>query len=307
MTADGVVSELPTGTVLALCDKLLGEVGRRSHRFAWLRTPGDVADAWLPVDGYYPRHRLVVICHPDHTPHDDLFAKLVPRHGLRLLQFTPDELGSDSSRAEDVLRRMIARLPPALGLEAAEDARPRSARRKLRDDGSTNVGAAGRASARAAESADASAADQPVQRPRPGRLAPLSLPATDGVAGQAEIVAAGVVAGAALVAACGAELIWAVISVMLDSGRVVLGLGIAFDACARVLGTLDSERAGRTQWAWACAVIGSPAVVAAARVWPRMGRPGGASAPGEQPIEAAPFAGLMATLALVCIFIGLIS
>jgi hypothetical protein len=120
-------------------------------------------------------------------------------------------------------------------------------------------------------------------------------------------VAVGVAAGLALAVVCGAELIVAVIAVALDSGRFVLGLGLAVDACARVLGTLDSQRVGKTDWAWACAIVGSPAVIAAAYVWPRPRRPGRRSGPGDIPIEAAPLAGLMATLALVCILIGLVT
>jgi hypothetical protein len=102
-------------------------------------------------------------------------------------------------------------------------------------------------------------------------------------------------------------LILAVIAVALDAGRPVLGLGLALDACARVLGTIDAERVGKTDWAWACAIVGSPAVVAAAFVWPRPRRPGRRSGPGDIPIEAAPLAGLMATLALVCVLVGLVT
>src|SRR5436305_2776461 len=129
MMADGLSRELATGAYQALCDKVLEEVGRRSHRFAWLRAPGTVADAWLPVEAYYPRHRLVVVCHAERTPYDDLFRQLVPPHGLRLLQFKPAELGGDLAAAERVLRRMIARLPdPAQPDARAEEPRARSSR-----------------------------------------------------------------------------------------------------------------------------------------------------------------------------------
>jgi hypothetical protein len=125
-----------------------------------------------------------------------------------------------------------------------------------------------------------------------------------------EIVVVGVAAGLALAAICGIELIVAVIAVALDSGRVVLGLGIAFDACARVLGALDSERAGETGWAWAWAIVGSPMVVAIAlghrspartRSRPRQ------AGSGETAIEVAPLGILIASLALVCVLVGLIS
>jgi hypothetical protein len=129
----------------------------------------------------------------------------------------------------------------------------------------------------------------------------------DPTAGHAETVAVGVVAGLALAVVCGGELVLAVIVVALDSGRVILGLGLAIDACARVLGTLDARRVGKTGWAWASAIVGSPAVIAAAVLWPRPRRPGRMTGPGDVPIEAAPFAGLIATVALVCVLIGLVS
>jgi len=48
--------------VLDLCDEILGEAGLRQHRFDWLvgdrSSTGRVAR--LPVDSYYPQHRLVI-------------------------------------------------------------------------------------------------------------------------------------------------------------------------------------------------------------------------------------------------------
>jgi hypothetical protein len=143
------------------------------------------------------------------------------------------------------------------------------------------------------------------QRPGPARLHSRRTRAV--AAAHPEIVAVGVAAGLALAVVCGAELIAAVIAVALDSGRVVLGLGIACDACARALGTLDSERVGKPEWAWGCAIFGSPVVVAAAFLWPRPRRPRGPSDPTQVPVEAAPLAGLLASLALVFILIGLVS
>jgi ferric-dicitrate binding protein FerR (iron transport regulator) len=110
-------------------------------------------------------------------------------------------------------------------------------------------------------------------------------------------VAVGVVAGLVLAAICGAELVAGVMAVTLSSGRVLLGLGIALDACARALGALDAGRAGKAGWAWSCAIIGSPAVVAAALSWRR----------GEIRIEAAPLAGLIAGLAIVFVVVGLVA
>ena len=52
---------LGTPAILALCDRAIGEVGRRKHVFTWLRAPGSMAGEWLAVDAYYPGHRLVVL------------------------------------------------------------------------------------------------------------------------------------------------------------------------------------------------------------------------------------------------------
>jgi hypothetical protein len=123
-------------------------------------------------------------------------------------------------------------------------------------------------------------------------------------------VAVGVAAGLALAMLCGIELIVGVIAVALDSGRVVLGLGIAFDACARILGALDSERAGETGWAWAWAIVGSPTVVAIAlapRSEARNRSQARRARRSETAIEVAPLGILMATLALVCVVVGLLS
>src|SRR2546421_11361013 len=95
------------GAILALCDRLLDEVGRRSHLFSWLRAPGSGPGEWLAVDGYYPRNRLVVVCREDRS-HDGLFAELVPAHGLRLLGLAPSELSAEPAEAEAALRRRIA-------------------------------------------------------------------------------------------------------------------------------------------------------------------------------------------------------
>lgn len=48
--------------VLQLCDELLGEVGLRQHLFDWLLgDPGKHGSRRrLPVDGYWPGHRVVV-------------------------------------------------------------------------------------------------------------------------------------------------------------------------------------------------------------------------------------------------------
>src|SRR6478752_1555369 len=98
---------------LSLCDRALGEVGRRSHRFAWLRAPGGGPREWIPVDAYYPVNRLVVVCGERSVEDDAVFAELVPAHGLRLLELDPAELGAvgtggafeDPAAAEQALAR----------------------------------------------------------------------------------------------------------------------------------------------------------------------------------------------------------
>src|SRR5256886_8311873 len=109
MTADGVAESeragiLPVPAVLSLCDRTLGEIGRRGHMCAWLRA----GDGWLPVAAYYPGQRLVLTC----APLEDAQAEAVRAHGLRLLEVDVDALGDDRDDAERALRRMIVDLGP---------------------------------------------------------------------------------------------------------------------------------------------------------------------------------------------------
>lgn len=48
--------------VLDLCDRALGEIGLRQHRFDWLRGDPGLSGrrAQLPVDGYWPENNIVV-------------------------------------------------------------------------------------------------------------------------------------------------------------------------------------------------------------------------------------------------------
>jgi hypothetical protein len=101
---------LEVSEVVDLCDRVLGEPARRSHLFAWLRAPGASAEEWLPVDAYYPAHRLVVVWHGQPSAHDAVYAHEVPAHGLRLLELTPAALDGDP---DATLRRLIAALGPA--------------------------------------------------------------------------------------------------------------------------------------------------------------------------------------------------
>src|SRR5438270_10309628 len=81
--------------ILDVCDALLEEICRRRHLFSWLRVPSAAAGEWLPVDGYYPARRVVVVCGDVDDERDEVFEALVPAHGLRLLRVVPDELGDD--------------------------------------------------------------------------------------------------------------------------------------------------------------------------------------------------------------------
>jgi hypothetical protein len=129
MTADGLAAEVraPAGTgervppldldtIVGLCDQALGEIGRRSHCFAWLRAPDAGAEEWLAVDAYYPANRLVVICRSGSDPHAQLCTELVPAHGLRLLAADLAQLGSDRGEAEAFVRRSLSAIgPPPVG------------------------------------------------------------------------------------------------------------------------------------------------------------------------------------------------
>src|SRR5947209_4253857 len=123
--AAGEGDVLPVSSVLAMCDRVLREIGRRHHLFAWLRLPDGDGDGWLPVDGYYPRNRLVVVCRETTDEHDRLYAEMVPAHGLRLLRVSAQELGSDPAAAMQTLERLLAGLGlPERGPEIPEPATP---------------------------------------------------------------------------------------------------------------------------------------------------------------------------------------
>jgi len=251
---------LPAATILSMCDRLLGEVGRRSHMFAWLRVPGASAGQWLAVDAYYPRSRLVVMCRPTPGPHDALYRELIPARGLGLLTLDPAALGDDPEAVQAALAGQLGRPEPG---------------RSGRNPGMARV---------SSQSRQTEASDwAPVKVER--------MAVTPAVQ-----QGLGVVVGLILAVVLFAELFLAVIVVALDAGRPLLGLAIALEACSRGLGTVAAERAGERGWACACAIGGAP-VVAWFALAPRPGRP--EVEPGALAGLLAVLAGGLALLALL--------
>ncbi|MBY8341243.1 hypothetical protein LXH13_19435 [Streptomyces spinosirectus] len=130
--------------VVGLCNQVLGETALAQHKFDWLLgDPGRGGRrAKLPVDAYWPGHRLVVeyreLQHDQPTPHFDKPDTLtvsgvhrgeqralydarrdteIPAHGLRLIVIRPADLDADGrgrlrrNRETDLaaLKRILAR------------------------------------------------------------------------------------------------------------------------------------------------------------------------------------------------------
>jgi hypothetical protein len=344
MTADGPASHasgeatgdrtqgLPAATLIELCDGLLGEIARRSHCFAWLRTADAGTEEWLAVDAYYPANRLVVVCRAAAGPDDQLFAERVPAHGLRLLTLVPATLGADRTAAQESLRRSLSELQPppppmlpdepavtrALAALAQPPARavavlsgrpaqavaaltqPKPARVALGRRAGTGV-PAGRSPAPGRRSVPRGLSPAPHARrsvPRgrsPGPGAPTDQDAVP-PARSAWAELPGVLAGVVLAAILCAEIYLAVGTEALGAGRVLLGSGLLLDAGARALGTLAAERAGRPVWAWGCVIGGSPVVAVFALYRPD----------GPEPVDPAPLAGLLSLLAIGIIALSIL-
>lgn len=130
--------------VIDLCEQVLGEPASRQHRFDWLR--GDLSEsgrrARLPVDAYFPAHKLVVEYrerqHYEAVPHFDKPDRMtvsgvhrgeqrrrydqrreteIPRHGLRLMVFRYDQFDVDTRGR---LRRNREHDLRIIGLELTE-------------------------------------------------------------------------------------------------------------------------------------------------------------------------------------------
>jgi hypothetical protein len=262
--------------VLTLCDRILGEVGRRQHLFSWLRAPGTTSGEWLPVDAYYPGRRLVVVCAERPSEHELLFDELIPAHGLRFLHLEPRELSRERAQAELQVRDAIERLklPAPRVIDAPiGDRTPRE-------------------SAMSRVSASFAQAAAPPARPR--RVATRAALAAERQA--APSLAMGMTVGLALAFALVLELYFGVGSLAMNGGHWVLALGLAFDCCARVLGTVAAGRAGQPGWAWWCVVGGSPAVAAFTLF----------GAEGRVTTEPGPIAGLISVLAIGLVVLAVV-
>lgn len=273
MTTEGTAPELLRShpgrgleQALSACDRLLEEIGRRVHMFAWLRAPS--GEAWLAVDAYYPGNRVVVICRSEPGPHDELYRREVPAHGLRLLELGPGELeGTPASR--DRIAQLVGALAPV--------ARPHDEAAQREPRPSPVL-----AALRPATGAEATRVARMPVRPPP----PLTTEA---------FVAGGVIVGVLMVLVLGLECYGAVLA--LGAGHVLLAFGVALDAIARALGATAAGRAREAAWLWGCALVGSPAVASFA-TFDR----------SEAPLpEPAPLAGLLALVALGVLALALIA
>jgi hypothetical protein len=245
-------------TLLNRCDAQLGEIGRRMHRFSWLRAPGAPIEQCLVVDAYYPGNRIVVICGSQTDEERALCQELIPTHGLRLLTLQPEQFTDDPAQTAQLLSEMLGRLaaarprpqepvrayvapPSAPRASASSTAAPASA------PPTTPLGAASAAAQRARVSADpaASAAES----------------GADERSAREQRERAGMVLGVSLLVVTVAELMIFVAILGFGDGHPLLAIGFALDASARVLGTIAFARDGDDDRAWGCVIIGSPAVV----------------------------------------------
>jgi hypothetical protein len=254
---------------LDLCDRLLGEIGRREHRFAWLRTPGSDGQEWLAVDAYYPGNRVVICCSADPEARA-LCAQLVPANGLHLVTIVPTELGGDFQATALGIRERLERsgwsprptptATPAPVMAAAAPAPSPTPRSGV---------PARRTTSAAASAAAATATRTPRSTEYDQRF--------------------GVAIGLALSAIVLLEAFLGVVVVGAEHGHLLLGLGIVLDAGARVIGTMTAGHDGDHETAWAALIVGSPVVVS-------FNRP--------EASETAKVAGVVATVALSVATLG---
>ena len=310
--------------ILVACDRVLGEIGRRDHMFGWLRVPDADPPQWLSVDAYYPGNRLIVLCggHPDELAR--LCAEMAPTHGLRLLELDPGEL-DDSDGLDGALERRLAELPPVVrpsgslpdregsGARAAsllpQPATPPVVRHKVGESRAAATARGARfvathdppAAVGVIDSQPATAGPAPptpVRRPTPSSVRrPTPSSVRRPTASPARTLQApGVLVGLVVIAVLCLELYYGVARFALGGGHVLLAFGLALDCCARALGTVSARRAGKNDWMWSCALIGSPAVAMFALY----------AGEGEPPPEPGPLAGLLALSACAAVVIAVL-
>ncbi|HWC86943.1 MAG TPA: hypothetical protein VG388_10410 [Solirubrobacteraceae bacterium] len=91
--------------ILNLCDSVVGETSLRRHVFDWLVAPG--GREGLPVDAYYPSRDLVVLCQEQTDAYREVYAELVPAHGLGLLTIDLGKFRADAGHAFSLLLREL--------------------------------------------------------------------------------------------------------------------------------------------------------------------------------------------------------
>jgi hypothetical protein len=264
---------LTVADALNICDRLLGEPARRRHLFAWLRAPGAPADEWLPVDGYYPGNKLVVVWHASPQTSNAVYSELVPAHGFRLLELTPQVVGADPTEAEARLRARIEKLGPAP--RRAQEAQPRERRLSFAAPAAAQPAPQGRAAAPEARAAT------PQAQAAVAEAVPLG-------------AGFGAVMGVVLLVVLVAEVYLGVAVVGAGHEQPLLALAFALDAGARALGTIDAGHAGLRDWAWLCALGGSPLVATFASQQRQ----------GTVASQAAPLAGAISLMAMALAVLG---
>jgi hypothetical protein len=310
--------------ILVACDRVMGEIGRRDHMFAWLRVPDADPPHWLSVDAYYPGNRLIVLCggHSDEVAR--LCAEFAPTHGLRLLELASGEI-DDRVGLDTTIERRLADLPPVVrpsgslpdhregpGARAAsllpQPATPPVARHRV---GESRAAATARgvrfvathdppAPVEVTERQPATAGPgrptpSPVRRPPPTRR-PTGAAGRPPARQPRSLQVPGVLVGLVVIAILCLELYYGVAQFALGGGHLLLAFGLALDCCARALGTVSARRAGKNDWMWSCALIGSPAVAMFALY-------GGE---GEPPPEPGPLAGLLSLSACAAVVIAVL-
>jgi hypothetical protein len=252
-------ARLDPSAILNRLDWQLGEVGRRQHRFAWLRNPG--TGDWAAVDAYYPGNRVVVLA-GEHAALRKLCEDLVPRNGLYLLTISAAELIGNGS---DVVKTLRARLEIQGWAPRSEvpDQRERPAPPPPPEP--SPVPAPQRVMALAPDHEEFDVpADVRVHAPArsPGPSAgPRTGPARSSRRSTARTSQSeGIGVGITLVVAVVLELAVGGGVIGLGAGQYVLGFGIVLDACARVLGMIAASQSGDLDAAWTAVIFGSPAL-----------------------------------------------